>query len=354
METKPDYITDPENQNLEPPIEIIPESSRLVMEHKPGFSERRKRTWIKLSVTFLEVMKELKGCRLSVFLCIGLHVNRKGESFPSIKLMAEETGYSVRQIKTAIQELEDKGYLTVTRNHRKVNLYSDFGGFAYGNGNEPESLSAGIAPKSRTAVSKDARNCTQENENVLEIAPQVEPVLKEEPLINGAGDFSNETDEQLLGELVIDESIPDDEQYSDNSEYIARMAKAIQAHAERREQDPDKPDVSFLPERTRPLTLAFLQALYEDDPARMRRHVPTEKTKKHWIKTVDEWLEFGASWREVKNAVAYMVEQGLTISGPQSATGCIRDLRAPGQEKPKANEPVYRKASDFLAELEQQ
>lgn len=70
--------------------------------------------FIKLHTDFREEqLKELKGAKISVFICLALHMNEDGETFVSNKTIAKETGYSKKTVKNAKRDLVEKGYLHV-------------------------------------------------------------------------------------------------------------------------------------------------------------------------------------------------------------------------------------------------
>lgn len=78
--------------------------------------EFSKTVFIKLYTDFREEqLKELKGAKLSVFMCLVLYMDDNGECFVSNKTLANKTGYSERSVKTAKKQLVDKGYLHVTK-----------------------------------------------------------------------------------------------------------------------------------------------------------------------------------------------------------------------------------------------
>lgn len=103
-------------------IEIYPES-RVITGTSEGLREYRTGTWIKLSTSFREIMKNLKGSRLAVFLCLCLHIDAENNCFPSHETIADETGYSKREVIEAIKELEEIEFLTVRRGEKRYNFY---------------------------------------------------------------------------------------------------------------------------------------------------------------------------------------------------------------------------------------
>lgn len=105
-------------------MEIHPPSSVITgVIGENGLQEHKTGTWIKLSTSFRAVMSKLKGSRLSVFLCVCLHIDAKNNCFPSLETIARETGYSRREVINAVHELEESGFLTVNRDGKRSNFY---------------------------------------------------------------------------------------------------------------------------------------------------------------------------------------------------------------------------------------
>jgi hypothetical protein len=103
------------------PIAILEERATYISAD--GSSQRREDIYVRLSVSFRhEMLKVLKGARLSVFLCLALHGNAEMESWPSISTIAEETGYSDRVVRHAIHSLETMKLVA------SESRYSDNGG----------------------------------------------------------------------------------------------------------------------------------------------------------------------------------------------------------------------------------
>ena len=66
---------------------------------------------VQLSVKFREKqLRQLKGPILGVFLCIALHINEQGLAWPSIKLIAHETGYNKDTVHKCLRSLERMGF----------------------------------------------------------------------------------------------------------------------------------------------------------------------------------------------------------------------------------------------------
>lgn len=105
-----------------------------------GMREYISGVWVKITASFRNKhLRNLKGSRLSVWLCIVLHINEKNDSHPSIETICRETGYSNREVIDCIRELEGGKYLTVVRGQEKYNIYHVNFGAAFGKGKAPTS-----------------------------------------------------------------------------------------------------------------------------------------------------------------------------------------------------------------------
>lgn len=166
------------------PVYSLGHGETEVYQDPDGTLKPKKKTpYIKLSVAFRErMLQELKGSRLAVFLCIGLHMDETNRAWPSINTIAQETGYSVREVIYAIGELKEKKILSIFRQHRKGNVYSMKAYVAMGKKNNPVVLGAESAPNGDEVLHqnapKDVTECTQEPENMSQNAPQEEPIEK--------------------------------------------------------------------------------------------------------------------------------------------------------------------------------
>jgi len=86
-----------------------------------GFDSGVKPTeafYIRLRCKFRDLLCELRGAPLAVFLDIALHMNREDTSWPGLRLIAEETGYAVNTVMEAIKVLEARDYVEVHRGAR--------------------------------------------------------------------------------------------------------------------------------------------------------------------------------------------------------------------------------------------
>lgn len=78
-----------------------------------GETNSRSEVSVRLSVRFREAqLRQLKGPILGVFVCIALHINEKGLAWPSIKLIAHETGYNKDTVCKCLAKLERRGYIS--------------------------------------------------------------------------------------------------------------------------------------------------------------------------------------------------------------------------------------------------
>lgn len=98
-----------------------------------GGQETKQEFFIKLYGKFRDGhLGQLKGPPLSVFLCLALHSNEKGYSWPSISLISKETGYQRDAIFKALEYLSQLNFIKrVKRRDKqtqklKTNLYRVF------------------------------------------------------------------------------------------------------------------------------------------------------------------------------------------------------------------------------------
>ena len=78
-----------------------------------GEMGQRSQVAVQLSVRFREQqLRQLKGPILGVFLCIALHINEEGKSWPSVALIAKESGYNEDTVFKCLKRLEFRGYLS--------------------------------------------------------------------------------------------------------------------------------------------------------------------------------------------------------------------------------------------------
>jgi len=98
-----------------------------------GKQEIKKEFYIKLYGKFREGhLKQLKGAPLAVFLCLALHSDERGYSYPSAPLISKETGFGRDSIFKALKYLEGLKFIArIRRRDRKTqklmsNLYRVF------------------------------------------------------------------------------------------------------------------------------------------------------------------------------------------------------------------------------------
>ena len=104
-----------------------------VREERVTVGEGGALTWtdfyIKLKVAFRKrALKQLKGARLSVFLCLALHVDRDGIAKPGgIEAIMHETGYSRGAVCSALDDLDRAGLIRKVRQHHGADQYEVLG-----------------------------------------------------------------------------------------------------------------------------------------------------------------------------------------------------------------------------------
>jgi hypothetical protein len=148
------------------PSKIIRESGGDVYEVSEG-------VWIKLSTSFLKVLKQLKGAKLSVWIAVTLRIDERGNSHPSIETIMNDTGLSNREVIDTIRELEEIQLLTVRRGERRYNIYHTEGYAAFGHSEPviPTSEESSQVKLTTQPVKSDAKN-------MLKTSLKQEPINK--------------------------------------------------------------------------------------------------------------------------------------------------------------------------------
>jgi Fic family protein len=104
--------------------------------------------YVKIKTAFREkALRLLKGPKLSCFLCVALHIDAKGESYPSIDRIVELTGYSRPTVCRALNELVRDGFIEKTRRNKESTLYAIKGYIWYGK--EPKPVLLGEKDRAR-------------------------------------------------------------------------------------------------------------------------------------------------------------------------------------------------------------
>lgn len=87
------------------------------IKERDGRSERKEfGPWIKPSTGFRDrFLAELKGSPLAVFLCLVLHLDQDYRAWPSVEIIAKETGYDRRTVSRALEKLVDKELILINR-----------------------------------------------------------------------------------------------------------------------------------------------------------------------------------------------------------------------------------------------
>lgn len=95
----------------EPTIKIFNGHEYYITDN--GEMGSREHVSVQLAVDFRErQLRQLKGPLLGVFICIALHINERGQAWPSIGLIAKETGYNKDTVFKCLRRLELMGYLS--------------------------------------------------------------------------------------------------------------------------------------------------------------------------------------------------------------------------------------------------
>lgn len=155
-------------------IEIHP-STEVIHEVDGRLYAVPTEPWIKLSTAFRKKwLGKLKGSNLSVFLAIALHIDDKGEAYPSVETIAKETQYSEREVQRAVSELKDMGLLTVYRGMgiNGTNLYTINAMASYGTSSPQTQVGDDL--KSPPKVGDDSHVVSQ----TTPMSPEVEPLSR--------------------------------------------------------------------------------------------------------------------------------------------------------------------------------
>ena len=101
-----------QERTVAPALGIAQEQETYV--RPDGTTYTREDIYVRLYVPFRDQMlRKLKGPKLSVYLCIALHCGKGMESWPSLQTIMKETGYSNRAVIDAIRDLSEMGMIDV-------------------------------------------------------------------------------------------------------------------------------------------------------------------------------------------------------------------------------------------------
>jgi DNA-binding transcriptional ArsR family regulator len=147
--------------------------------------------YVKIKVAFRQkALRLLKGAKLSCFICIGLHIDEKGECYPSIDTIVRETGYSRPTVCSALDELVELGFIEKTRRKGETTLYLVKGYIWYGSESKPTLL--GEAQSKETLLSPSESKASERLPTKrLATLPKDEPSVKEQPLEKKEREISN-------------------------------------------------------------------------------------------------------------------------------------------------------------------
>jgi hypothetical protein len=107
----------------EQPAAIIDQPCTVKALSDKGLIEYKAWGWVKKSAKFIYHIGVLKGSKISTWDVISLSINENGECDLSAPEIAKLTKYSVSETRQAIKELDEMGYLSVTRLSGKRSVY---------------------------------------------------------------------------------------------------------------------------------------------------------------------------------------------------------------------------------------
>lgn len=160
------------------------------IKERDGRSERKEfGPWIKLSTGFRDrFLAELKGSPLAVFLCLALHLDQDYRAWPSVEIIAKETGYDRRTVSRALEKLVDKELIIINRRRSESQMFANnrykvqaFAG--YGRSRPGDKMSHGSDPGDITteptghlttvAQCPSKKNQQEKNQHRHETDPQI-------------------------------------------------------------------------------------------------------------------------------------------------------------------------------------
>lgn len=153
-------IEEPEDaDDLDEPGPVL----EAVREERVTLTEHGALQWtdfyIKFKVAFRKrALKNLKGARLSVFLCLALHVDRDGVAQPGgIEAIMHETGYSRGAVCSALDALDRAGLIQKRPQHHGSDQYAVLGYAWFGQSPAPSLWEVGKS-KSKKQTLTDTKN----------------------------------------------------------------------------------------------------------------------------------------------------------------------------------------------------
>jgi DNA-binding transcriptional ArsR family regulator len=117
-EEQADYLVDNEQ-----PAAIIESPRKVKALQDNGLRDYQVWGWVKMSANFIKHIRILKGAKLSVWSVIALSIDESGFCNLSVPVIASLTDYSQSEVRETIKELDEMGYLSVTRSDGKKNIY---------------------------------------------------------------------------------------------------------------------------------------------------------------------------------------------------------------------------------------
>lgn len=105
------------------PAAIIESPRKAMALSDAGLTDYQVWGWVKISAKFIAHIKRLKGAKLAIWQTIALSIDADGECKLSANEIAEITGYSRSEVLESQKELDEMGYLTVSKKSGKRNIY---------------------------------------------------------------------------------------------------------------------------------------------------------------------------------------------------------------------------------------
>lgn len=125
-EEQADYISEANDmlgKGYEQPAAIIDPPRTVTALRENGLSDYKVWGWVKTSAKFRSHIKILRGAKHDIWHYLALGVDENGTCKETIKQICEGTGYSHTEVINTLRELDEMGYLSVTKNS-KGNIYT--------------------------------------------------------------------------------------------------------------------------------------------------------------------------------------------------------------------------------------
>jgi hypothetical protein len=171
-DTKGEYVTETDASDAIEmpgrgyvPAVVIERPRKAYGINDSGLKEFQLAGWVKMSARFCLRIKELRGAKLAIWLCISLNIDESGECNLTQNEICKLTGYSRTEIIDSLSELDDMGLLSVDRSGRR-NMYRPVY-VAKGKGNDPHVQKLNTSKVQNRYAPLDSNESSQAREKIV-------------------------------------------------------------------------------------------------------------------------------------------------------------------------------------------